>query len=72
MNAASIRLLLVLCLTALYLLAMLFLRRRKLSFAAYALWGLFALLVPALGPFLVLLLRPGKPGRERPNGRRTN
>jgi hypothetical protein len=61
MNAAVVRRLLVFSLIALYLLAVLSLRRRALSLKAYAAWGLFALLLPALGPFLVLLFRPGKP-----------
>ena len=64
MGAAAIQMALVVCLLALYLLAMFFLRRRNLADGEYLLWGLFALLVPALGPFLVILLRPGKTGRS--------
>ncbi len=60
MGAAAVRVILVVCLLAMYLLAMLFLRRRHLGDGAYFLWGLFALLVPALGPFLVILLKPGR------------
>ncbi len=71
MNAGTLRLLLAGCLIALYLLAMLSLRRRRLGFAAYVCWGLFALLVPAVGPFLVLLLKPGKPADGRHDGLRT-
>jgi hypothetical protein len=69
MNAASVHLLLVLCLVSMYVLAMLSLRRRELSLGRYAFWGLFALLLPAVGPFVVLLLRPGKPPArpDRPN-----
>jgi hypothetical protein len=65
MNAETLRLLLAIYLIAMYILAMLYLRRRDLNLGAYALWGLFALLVPALGPFLVLLSRPGGPHRSR-------
>ena len=66
MNVASISVLLVLCLVGMYVLAMLSLRRRDLSLGWYAFWGLLALLLPAVGPFLVLLLQPGKPP-ARPN-----
>jgi hypothetical protein len=60
MNAETLRLLLAGTLVAMYVLSMLYLRRRQLTFGQYALWGLLALLVPALGPFLVILLQPGK------------
>ncbi len=61
MNADTVRLLLLGFLVAMFALAVMFLRQRRLSTWAYALWGLFALLVPAVGPFLVILSRPGKP-----------
>ncbi len=54
MNAETLRLLLAVTLIAMYLLAVLTLRRLPLTFSRYMLWGLFALLVPALGPFLVI------------------
>ena len=60
MDSTIVGLLLVFCLVGMYVLAMLYLRRRALSFGRYAMWGLFALLLPAVGPFLVLLIRPGK------------
>ena len=65
MTAAILRLFLVATLIAMYLLAMAYLCRRPLTFGQYAAWGLFALLVPALGPFLVILSRPGGPRRRR-------
>jgi len=40
-------------------LAAFFLRTRRLPFSAYMLWGLLALLLPLLGPFLVILSNPG-------------
>jgi len=46
-----------------YTAAALYLRRRRMSFGAYTLWGLFALLIPAFGPFGVIALRPGKSAR---------
>lgn len=69
MNAERLRLLLAVFLVAMYVLAILYLRRRNLSLGAYMLWGLFALLVPALGPFLVILSRPGGPHRICPSRR---
>lgn len=65
MTVEHLRWLLVLCLIAMYLLAMLYLRRRKLAPGWYIFWGLLALSLPALGPFLVILARPGE-SRIRP------
>lgn len=59
MTAETLRALLVGFLFAMYLLALLYLRRRPLTWVQFAAWGLFALLVPALGPFLTILARPG-------------
>jgi hypothetical protein len=49
-----IGLLSIACLTCLYL------RRRSLTPQAYLSWGLLAILLPLIGPFLVLLNKPGK------------
>ena len=65
MTATTLRLFLLATLIAMYILAMVYLRRRPLTFSQYAAWGLFALLLPALGPFLVILSRPGGPRRRR-------
>jgi hypothetical protein len=59
------RVLLAGSLVAMYVLAMFFLRRRPLSLGQLTAWGLFALLVPALGPFLTILSRPGSVRRIR-------
>jgi len=53
------RTLILVCLFGMALLAVMFLRGRRLSFTAYLRWGLVILLVPLLGPFLVILLHPG-------------
>jgi hypothetical protein len=53
------RLLLLACLVGMAVLAVLFLRRRKLSMLAYLGWGLVIVLLPLVGPFLVILIRPG-------------
>jgi hypothetical protein len=65
MNTETLRLLLAGNLVAMYVLAMLSLRRQLLTVSQYTLWGLFALLVPALGPFLVILLQPGKSAQRK-------
>lgn len=65
MNVETMRLLLAGSLVAMYVLAMFYLRRRPLTLGQFTAWGLFALLVPALGPFLVILNRPGGPRRSR-------
>lgn len=65
MTVEHLRILLTIFLVAIYLLAMFYLRRRRLSASAYIFWGLMALAVPALGPFLVILARPGE-SRTRP------
>jgi len=53
------RTLLDVCLIGMSMLAVFFLRRRRLSFQAYISWGLIALLLPVIGPFLIILTRPG-------------
>lgn len=60
MNAEILHLLLVSTLAAMYALAISCLCQRRLSLRAYILWGLFALVIPALGPFSTILARPGK------------
>jgi len=60
MNADALRALLVIFLLAIFLVAVSYLRRRKMSCWAYAFWGTFALLLPAFGPFFVIAYRPGE------------
>jgi len=60
------RLLLVICLLGMALLAVLSLRQRKMTAAAYLGWGLVAVLLPLIGPFVVLLVRPGKSRQGHP------
>jgi hypothetical protein len=65
MTVETLQVLLVGCLLAMYILAMFSLRRRPLSLGRFIAWGCFALFLPALGPFLVILIRPGGPPRPR-------
>ena len=72
MTAQTLRTIFLLFLISEFTLAIFYLRRCQLNFYAYALWGLFALLVPVLGPFLVILARPGNCARKKvPYSRRT-
>lgn len=60
MTANTLRMLLFGCLVMMIVLAGLYLRRRRLSTGQYLLWGLLALLVPLLGPYLVIAAQPGE------------
>jgi hypothetical protein len=55
-----LRFLLVICSLGMALLAAFYLRRRSLPLAAYLEWGFLLVFIPFLGPFLVILARPGK------------
>jgi len=68
----TMRALLIACMAGMALLAAFYLRRREMSTLAYLAWGLLALLLPLLGPFLVILNHPGnlRPSLRRPRLRR--
>lgn len=55
-----LRALLLLCLAGMALLAALYLRHRRMTLYEYLAWGLLALFLPILGPFLVILSQPGE------------
>jgi hypothetical protein len=59
-SADTMRALLILCMAGMALLAAFYLRRREMTTRAYLAWGLLALLLPLLGPFLVILNHPGR------------
>ena len=60
-TADVIRALLLFTLLAQALLAVLYLRTRRLTWDGYLAWGLLTLLIPILGPCLVIACRPGEP-----------
>lgn len=60
LSPETMRILLAACIVAMALLAILYLRRRELSTPEHIACGLLILL-PLLGPFLVILLHPGAP-----------
>jgi hypothetical protein len=55
-----IRLVLLADILMMLFLAMFYLRQRRLSWVAFIMWILLALVVPVLGPFLVIAVRPGR------------
>ena len=61
MDAQSLHLLLLAFIVAMYFLVLAYLRGRRMSFGAFAFWGLVAMLLPAFGPFFVIAIRPGNP-----------
>ena len=60
LTADAMRASLVMCVLGMALLAAFFLCKRQLSISEYIGWGLVIILLPLLGPFLVILHRPGK------------
>ncbi len=60
LSVETMQTLLLLCILSMALLAALYLRRRRLSVGAYLLWGGLLIFLPLLGPFLVILARPGE------------
>jgi hypothetical protein len=63
-TAELIRVLLLVDIVGMGLLAMFFLRRRVMGWGAYLAWGIFAVLIPVFGPFLVIAFCPGSKRRE--------
>jgi uncharacterized membrane protein YjfL (UPF0719 family) len=59
MSIQVLQSLLVGCLVGMALLAAFYLRGRRLSLMGYLAWGLVTLLIPAIGPFIVILAHPG-------------
>ncbi len=59
-TAAVVRTILWVDIIGMSLFALLYLRQRRLSWWGYWGWGLLALLLPVLGPFLVIANRPGE------------
>ena len=61
----TMRLIILLILMSMETLAVFYLRQRRISFFSYLGWGLLSLLLPAIGPFLVILSQPGRPALHR-------
>ena len=54
------RSLLLVCMLTLAILSIYYLRQRDLTHLAYFFWGLIAILVPIIGPFVVIWRNPGE------------
>lgn len=59
-TSSVIRTFLVVDIILMALLALVYLRQRRMNAAAFWCWGLLALAIPVLGPFLVIANRPGE------------
>lgn len=59
-TAGVVRSLLIADMVAMALLALIYLRQRKMSWVSYCCWGLLAVGIPVLGPFLLIANRPGE------------
>jgi hypothetical protein len=60
MTTDSLQLMLVIYFLAMSLLAAFYLRGRALSLLEYTAWGIIAILLPGVGPFLVIWMHPGQ------------
>jgi hypothetical protein len=56
----SLRLVLSIGMLGMALLAVFYLRERRLSFGQFIGWGLLAIFIPLLGPFQAILSGPGQ------------
>jgi hypothetical protein len=55
----TLLLLLMLCMIGMAIIAVFYMRERRLTLLAYIGWGLTIALIPLVGPFLVILMQPG-------------
>jgi hypothetical protein len=60
-SAGVMRVFLGLGVMGMALLAIFYLRQRRMPFHEYLAWGLLAICVPAFGPFWVIYVHPGRP-----------
>ncbi|MBE0699736.1 MAG: hypothetical protein IH586_22650 [Anaerolineaceae bacterium] len=60
MTSAIVRVMLIADMVVMALLALVYLRQRRMSWLAYLGWGALAIAVPVIGPFIVISNRPGE------------
>jgi len=61
LDPSVMRYLIVASLIGMALLAVFFLRERRLGTVQFLGWGLLIILLPLVGPFMAILFSPGKP-----------
>jgi hypothetical protein len=66
-SAGVIRVFLGVGVLGMALLAIFYLRQRRMPFHEYLGWGLLAVFVPVFGPFWVICMHPGQPAWPRRN-----
>ena len=66
-SAGVIRVFLGMGMLAMALLAIFYLRQRRMSFREYLAWGLLVVFVPVFGPFWAIYTHPGQPAWPRRN-----
>jgi hypothetical protein len=59
-TADVIRTMLIVDMVTLALLALVYLRQRRMSIIEYFCWGLLVIVVPVIGPFIAIANRPGE------------
>lgn len=59
MTQTNVLVLLAIYTVSAFVLALFYMRHRRLTRAEFALWGMLALLVPVFGPFFVIAARLG-------------
>ncbi len=59
-TAGVIRIVLLIDIIMMALLAVIYLRQRRMDWPGYCFWGLMALALPVIGPFLVIACHPGE------------
>jgi hypothetical protein len=64
-SAGVMRLLLGTSVMGMALLAIFYLRQRRMPFDEFLAWGLLAIFVPVFGPFWVIYKHPGRPAWSR-------
>lgn len=71
MTADVLRVLLLLSAICLFSLAIFYLTRREMPIQSFLGWGLLAVVIPFLGPFLVIVTQPGT-RRSEPKQSKSN
>ena len=59
-TAAVVRTVLIVDMVGMALLALIYLRQRRMDWTTFCFWGFLSIAIPVLGPFLVIANRPGQ------------